>query len=282
MAKHPVAWIDADIILHRAVSFCESDFGGEVMTDPKQAIWHFDELLKSWLTQIGKISEYHLVISNGKNFRHNLYADYKGNRRNIVPHPAFAGLKEAVKEYVETVWEDGIEADDLIGIRTTENPNSIAVSADKDFATIPCRLFIPASHGKDGSWHQFSEDEANRNWLIQSMTGDTTDNYKGIPGIGTVKANKILPVTTSVPVMWAATTAAFHAAKLTQEDALLMARLARILRHGEYDFDTKEVKLWVPEPATPVSTITEISVPHEVSVTPASSPTTDPTMTESN
>jgi DNA polymerase-1 len=255
MAKHPVAWIDADIILHRAVSFCESDFGGDVMTDPKQAIWHFDLLLKSWLTQIGKISDYYLVISNGKNFRHNLYADYKGNRRNIVPHPAFAGLKEAVKQYQATVWEDGIEADDLIGIRTTECSNTIAVSADKDFATIPCSLFIPASHGKDGSWHKFSEDDANRNWLIQSMTGDTTDNYKGIPGIGTVKANKILPTTAPVPHMWAATVAAFHAAKLTQDDALLMARLARILRHGEYDFETKEVKLWTPDAVKTASSL---------------------------
>lgn len=218
------------------------------MTDPKQAIWHFDKMLKSWLVQIGNISDYHLVISNGKNFRHNLYSEYKGNRKNIVPHPAFEGLKNAVKEYQATVWEDGIEADDLIGIRTTEFPNSIAVSADKDFATIPCRLYIPDSHGKAGSWHSFTEDEANRNWLIQAMTGDVIDNYKGIPGVGPVKANTVIPANAPVQYMWNNVVMAFKMKGLTEVDALLMARLARILRHGEYDFETKEVKLWTPRP----------------------------------
>ncbi len=256
---HPVAYLDADILLHRAVSFCEAEFDGEIMTDPKQAIWHFDKMLKSWLVQVGNISDYHLVISNGKNFRHDLYADYKGNRKNIIPHPAFAGLKEAVKEYQATVWEDGIEADDLIGIRTTEFPNSIAVSADKDFATIPCRLYIPASHGKAGSWHTFTEEEANRNWLIQTMTGDVIDNYKGIPGVGPVKANSVIPAPAPVPYMWANVVNAFKSKGQTPEDALLMARLARILRHGEYDFDKKEVKLWTPHQNTRVAPVTFVA-----------------------
>jgi DNA polymerase-1 len=245
--RKPVAYLDADILLHRAVSFCESEFDGEVMTDTKQAIYYFDLIKNTWLKDMGPTEDYFLVLSNGPNFRHKLYPAYKANRKDITPHPAFKGLKEWVKDLNGVIWEDGIEADDLIGIRVTEDTNRIAVSADKDFATIPCKLFIPASHGKDGSWHEFTEAQADRNWLIQSMTGDSVDNYKGIPGIGPVKAQAILPEGLSVEDMWHLTKSAFIQKKLSEEEALLMARLSRILRHGEYDFETKEVKLWTPD-----------------------------------
>jgi len=263
--RHPVAYLDADILLHRAVSFCEADFGGEVMTDPKQALYFFDMLLKKWLREIGKTEDYFLVISNGGNFRSRIYDLYKANRKDIVPHPAFKGLKEEVKTFQATVWEDGIEADDLIGIRVTEDEHRIAVSADKDFATIPCKLYIPASHGKDGVWHEFSEEQANYNWLIQSMTGDTIDNYKGIPGVGPVKAKNILPFPARVDTMWQRVVGGFQAAKLSPDDALLMARLARILRHGEYNFDTKEVTLWHPtEPVQLATSKTDPSIKNPV------------------
>ena len=38
-------------------------------------------------------------------------------------------------------------------------------------------------------------------------------------------------------------------AGLTEEDALVQARVARILRANEYDFGTGEVKLWEPSRA---------------------------------
>ncbi|MDO5647355.1 hypothetical protein [Paracoccus sp. (in: a-proteobacteria)] len=244
---HPVAFIDADILLHRAVSFCDADFDGEPSGDPQQALWHFNKMLDRWLKDVGKTSDYYLVVSPSKNFRHGLYDQYKANRKDIKPHPAFAELKDLVKQYEMTIWEDGIEADDLIGIRVTEDPNTVAVSADKDFATVPCRLFIPASHGRTkGDWHQFTEGEANVNWLRQAMTGDTVDNYKGVPRVGKVKAEKCLPVPEPVRVMWPKVVSMFKAAGLDESNAILMARLARILRAGEYDFDTKEVKLWEP------------------------------------
>ena len=247
MSPKPTAFIDADILLHRAVSFCEGDFDGEKMTDWKQAVYFFDHIMKSWLKAIGPVEDYFLVISVGPNFRKGLYPDYKANRKDIIPHPAFADLKNEVMSMAGVVWEEGIEADDLIGIRCTEDPNTIAVSADKDFATVPCRLFIPASHGKkEGAWHTFSEDEANMNWFRQALTGDVIDNYKGIPGVGPKKAEKIISGLAPVPFHWGNLRQAFIDAKMTEADALTMCRLARILRTGDYDFDTKEVKLWTP------------------------------------
>lgn len=245
------AFIDADILLHRAVSFCDDEFDGEPMNDWRQAMSFFDLLLKKWLEEAKDkvtIGDYYLVVSKGRTFRKDLYPEYKANRKDIKPHPAFFDLKEEVMSLIDVIWEEDMEADDLVGIRVTENPRStLAISADKDFATIPCRLFVPASHGKaKGSWHVFSEDEANMNWMRQTLTGDAIDNYKGVVGIGPKKAEKIVPHPAPLDQMWLAVEGAFIAAKMTKEDALMMARLARILRHGDYDFQTKEVKLWQP------------------------------------
>lgn len=248
MTKAPIAFIDADILLHRAVSFVDDEFDGETMCDWRQALHFFDYLLQKWIKEAGKLEDYYLVISVGGNFRKSLYPEYKANRKDIKPHPAFSALKQEVMEMDGVVWEEGIEADDLIGIRVTEDPDHrLAISADKDFATVPCKLFIPASHGKSkGSWYEFSEEEANVNWLRQSLTGDTIDNYKGIPGIGPKKAEKIIPCPAPLDVLWENVRRAFIEARMTESDALLMARLSRILRAGDYNFDTKEVKLWEP------------------------------------
>lgn len=256
--KKLTAFIDADILLHRAVSFCDSDWDGEEIGDWRQAMNFFDLLLKKWLDEVekaGKLDDYFLVVSQGRTFRKDIYPEYKANRKDIKPHPAFGRLKEEVMELQGVVWEENMEADDLIGIRVTENPDhTIAVSADKDFATIPCQLYVPASHGKVvGSRYSFTEDEANLNWLRQAMTGDTIDNYKGIPKIGPKKAEAILPHPAPLDQMWATVERAFINAKMSSEDALCMARLARILRAGDYDFETKETKLWTPSPVAPAS-----------------------------
>lgn len=243
----PVAYIDADILLHRSCSFCEDEFDGDPIGDSKQAVWFFNYILRKWLGELKRYADYFLVISQGKNHRHRLFPEYKGNRKDIVPHPAFAKLKAEVESWLETECEPGIEADDLIGIRVTEAPNRVAVSADKDFLTIPCRLMVPTSHGRTKpDWYEISEQEANVQWLRQALTGDVVDNYKGLPKCGPVGAAKIVLDDGTVEENWARLVQAFEAKGFTEDYALNMARLARILRAGEYNFETKEVSLWEP------------------------------------
>lgn len=253
----PIAFLDADILLHRAVSFVDTDFDGEEVSDWKQALYFFNSMLEHWLKEVKNYSDYYLVVSVGDNFRKGLYPEYKANRKDIKPHPAFRDLKNEILGLQATIFEEGIEADDLIGIRVTEDPkHRLAVSADKDFATIPCCLMIPSSHGRTRpDWHTFSEDEANLNWLRQALMGDTIDNYKGIPRCGPVMAQKILPSAAPVDELWQRTLQAFKQKGLTEDYALTMARLARILRHGEYNFETKEVQLWTPNTQPPRTSI---------------------------
>jgi len=76
---------------------------------------------------------------------------------------------------------------------------------------------------------------------MQTLMGDSTDNYKGCPKVGLKTAEKILAENST----WETVVAAFEKAGLSEEDALENARLARILRDGEYNNETGEVKLWL-------------------------------------
>ena len=68
------------------------------------------------------------------------------------------------------------------------NSVNFIVSDDKDMKTIPCRLYRPMSR----EHFIIDEQEADRNFLTQCLTGDITDGYKGLEGIGEKRAATIL------------------------------------------------------------------------------------------
>jgi DNA polymerase-1 len=242
-----VALIDADIVMYRAVSFVETEFEGSPVADWRQGVRIFDDFLTRWLAGV-KLSDYRLVFTKGRNFRKEFYPEYKANRKLLTTWDGMWDMRADLLDLLVSEYEDGIEADDVLGIHHTKDPEgTVIVSADKDFQTIPGRLYVPASHGKtSGTWYETTEPEANLNWFRQALTGDVTDNYFGIKGIGPAKAAKILPETAPIPALWRATRDAFKAAGHTEDYALTMVRLARILRHGDYDWKSKEIKLWTP------------------------------------
>ena len=82
-------------------------------------------------------------------------------------------------------------------------------------------------------------------FYTQVLTGDTTDGYAGCPGVGPKRAAKILQNATTHFEAWQRIVLAFEKAGLTEDNALLQARLARILRYGEYSL-SKGSHLWMP------------------------------------
>jgi DNA polymerase-1 len=208
-----------------------------------------------------------ITLSKGMTFRHDLYAGYKkGRSRKPV------GTNEVKRWLIEehgAKYKPGIEADDVMGILAT-NPRiikgeKIICSADKDMKTIPGLLY------QNGEIVEISREEAEINFLTQTLTGDITDGYPGCPGMGPVSAAAVLKDRTgwerytheftsgkrkgeteerwkTVPVatLWEAVVAQYEKAGLTAEDALLQARLARILHNDDYDHAKKEPILWTP------------------------------------
>ncbi|MER9628884.1 hypothetical protein [Mesorhizobium sp. M0296] len=183
-----------------------------------------------------------ITLSKGTTFRHDLYAGYKkGRSRKPV------GTNEVKRWLIEehgAKYKPGIEADDVMGILAT-NPRlikgeKVIVSQDKDMLTIPGLIY------RNGNIIEVSPREALHNFLKQTLTGDVTDGYPGCPGMGPVKAEKLLAAIQPGDLYWPHIVAAYEKAGLTADDALLQARLARILHNDDYDHAKKEPILWTP------------------------------------
>ena len=146
-----------------------------------------------------------------------------------------------------------MEGDDVMGILHTENSDTtVIVSSDKDMLTIPGRVYNP----RHGEIVEVSLNEANYNWLTQTLTGDSTDGYGGCPRVGKVKAAKALipPDDTHHEFYlrrnWQIVIDLYRNfysdPDEAEDNALCQARLARILRCEDYDPDDGLIRLWHP------------------------------------
>lgn len=238
--------IDADITAYQATAAaeCEVEWGDDIWTihtDLKEAKASFDGMIKK-IKEVTKIDEYTLCFSDSKNFRKEIYPDYKGQRKGRKP-VGYSILKEWAMETHPSFSKPRLEADDCLGILATKYPGKcVIVSMDKDLLSIPGKIYKMKPDGS-GEFFTISDKEADLNFLTQALTGDVTDNYKGCPGIGPKKAEELFKKHGAV---WKTVEDAYLKAGLTKEDALLNARMARILRASDYDFDNQEVKLWNP------------------------------------
>lgn len=250
-----LALIDGDLICYRAAVVQEDVLRWDRATvtktltgSPKAAAEMALELVKAW-SKLAGCSRALVCFTGSDNFRKRLLPSYKANRQGGKPL-VYQETVMAVEDRFRTERIHGLEADDLLGILATTVPkyaDAIVVSLDKDLRTIPGRHLNP---GKDTSPVTVSELEADRAWLMQTLTGDTSDGYVGIPGVGPKKAEKFLAGSMTLPAMWRKVVEVFRAARLSETDALTQARVARILRRSDYDKESKSIRLW--HPTTPV------------------------------
>ena len=235
-----MALVDGDLYLYRTLAATEdeTDWGDDVWSltsDLKVAKKNFDTLIKRYVEECG-VDWFVLCFSDKQNFRKELYPEYKSARRKIRKPVGYSYMIEWCRDNYETRTMPKLEADDVMGIKS--NTTTIIISDDKDMKTIPTKLYRPQSN----EFLDITQQEADKNFLTQALTGDSTDGYKGLSGVGIKKAEAILG---SRP-HWGAVEDAYVKAGYTKEEALTQARLARILRKQDWDYEKKEVKLWTP------------------------------------
>ena len=240
--------IDADLYLYRAAVGAEEeiDWGDDIWslsTDLKVAKESFENQLTMFREQL-ETEETILCFSDTQNFRKEVDPEYKSNRKKTRKPTGYAELVIWAKGKYRHIQKPGLEGDDCMGILATGplyKGNAIIVSDDKDMKSVPGQLYRP----NDDELYDISEQEADAFFLTQCLTGDSADGYSGIPGIGPKKAEAILG---SRPD-WSLVEAAYVKHNLTRDDAIRMARLARILRISEWDEENNTHKLWEPRRA---------------------------------
>jgi DNA polymerase I len=243
------ALIDADILAYQAAA------GAEVPVKWDDDLWtlHASEreaqgrLLDHLMSVMEKVKAdcFTLVFSDSSNWRKDVLPTYKMNRAGVRKPMVLKALREYAMQTYPFQIRPSLEGDDLIGIMATGNQiikgDKVICSLDKDFKTIPGKHynfgrdeFFEIGHGDAHYWHMF-----------QTLTGDSTDGYSGCPGCGPKTAEKILASVLPTDY-WAAVCKAYTAAGLSEEEALVQARVARICQASDYDFKKKKVRLWNP------------------------------------
>tara|TARA_R100001594_G_scaffold4570_4_gene15683 strand:- start:396 stop:1160 length:765 start_codon:yes stop_codon:yes gene_type:complete len=235
--------IDADYIVYKSCAAAETevDFGNDVILVTS----NFSDAYKATIGELTKIrdkfgsfSDIILFFSDYKNFRKKILPEYKGHRNRKKPCGYKRVIKELYKNY-EVIVIPNLEADDALGIYATQHPGNCIVSPDKDMKQIPGVLYnldetFTITKDEGAKWH-----------LIQSLAGDQTDGYPGVPGIGVKRAEALFK---KEGYSWKTVVRAFYDKGFTELTALVNARLARILTVDDYDFTKQQPILWTPAP----------------------------------
>lgn len=242
--------IDADIVAFQAAARNETwtDFGREVGS-LGAANRDVDEIVDGWKAKFGAESVVMALSTRAENFRSTVLPTYKMNRVDKVDRrPAM--LKD-VKQYISDnyhseLW-DQLEGDDVLGILQTDPDlkDTLVISEDKDMRTFPGNLYAP--HRPEVGVIDVTQLEADQFLMWQTVVGDPTDGYGGVKGVGknSVYAEEILQA--DADELWDIVLCAYASKGLTEEDALVQARCAKILTSSHYCRTTGEIKLWTPE-----------------------------------
>ena len=138
-----------------------------------------------------------------------------------------------------------LEADDLLGILCTQNPeDTCIVSADKDLLTIPGMHWDFQTE----QVYELSKDLAEKNFLMQTLTGDSVDGYSGCSGIGKVSASRIMDdIDKKEKNRWAGVIKTYKEKGYSKEDTLTQARMAYILQREQFNGIDQYPTLWTPQ-----------------------------------
>ncbi len=189
---------------------------------PVNAVYGFINMFLKLTTKIG--CDYNLVLFDAKrqNFRNNIFPEYKATRREIPEEliPQFPIIREAVQALNLNCLEmEGFEADDLIAtyarLALEKGMKAVVVSADKDLM----QLIRPGVEFYDPIKDKFFTPEEVKEKFgvypdkvvdVQALSGDSTDNVPGVPGIGPKTAAELVNTFGSLEKVLA------HAAEIKQ------------------------------------------------------------------
>jgi len=139
-----------------------------------------------------------------KNFRNDIYSEYKANRSEAPDDlaPQFDYIRKSVKAFnLPSIEMLNYEADDLIATYSKNIVDAGAkvtvISSDKDLMQLVSknvRLYDPMKNKVIGTKEVFEKFGVKPEQVIdvQSLAGDSSDNVPGVPGIGVKTASELI------------------------------------------------------------------------------------------
>ena len=207
---HTVMLVDGMALLFRA--YYASAYSGYIKRTssgmPTNAVHGF---VKYWTEAIAKFRPSHVVCCwdmGSSTFRTERYPDYKGNREappdDLIPQ--FDLVKEVVAVFgVPNIGLAGYEADDCIGTLarrfSEEGANVLVLTGDHDLLQIVSERVTVIVMKKGVSNYAVYDEAAlleergltpRQIVELKGLTGDASDNYPGVKGIGEKTALKLL------------------------------------------------------------------------------------------
>lgn len=192
-----IALIDADQVAFACAAAAEKH--------PVEQACHNAEGMINNILQAVNATGHELWLSGGFNFRYSVYPEYKAGRKTAYRPKWEHETKQFLVDYFGAQRTDGIEADDMLGIRQHELcfgegtwiNNSIICHMDKDLDQI---------EGEHYNWelrrlgevireprrYSVTSEEADRFFYYQLIVGDSVDNIKGAVGSGKKAAKTLL------------------------------------------------------------------------------------------
>ena len=182
---------------------------------------------------------------NQPTFRNALYPEYKDKRGTVMPE--WFVWRDVIKQRLITYWKfevvHGIEAEDAVSMlvweyRSLSQDYTIA-HVDKDLDQLAGEHY---NYQKD-VLSTITVNTAYDNLFRQVLTGDTTDNIKGLPKVGKVGATKLITGTQNYSEVITATILAYIE-KLGEEQGIeefyKNYRLVKLLEAPLPGFDLKQ------------------------------------------
>lgn len=233
---------------------------------PTNAVYGFARMILKLMEERQPTHVVMLFDARGPTFRHDTYADYKANRPPMpealsVQQPYIRRLTEAFR--IPQLEVPGYEADDLIGTLARQAEaqgfDVVMVTGDKDLlqlVTERATIWDPMKekiNNIDTIRQDFGLSPAQ---LIDVMglSGDSTDNIPGVPGIGPKTAAELIRTHGSMEALYAhldEVASAKQREKLEafKDQAWLSRKLVEIRTDAPVDFDADQFRTASPDAA---------------------------------
>ncbi|CAK8721816.1 DNA polymerase I [Candidatus Electrothrix laxa] len=242
---------------------------------PTHAVYGFTTILRRLLRE--KQPEYLAVAydTKGPVFRHAISADYKANRppmpEDLVPQIPY--IHKIVSAYnLLSMAADDLEADDLIAsaarLLVEQGCKVVVVSGDKDLLQLVSEDITMWDPMNDRLMDVAAVEEKyglQPKQLLDylSLTGDSADNIKGVPGVGPKTAQKLLAEHKTLEGLYAQVDG-LKKSKMKErliahkEDAFLSRDLVRLQDKAEVEADVQAYLVRESDPEALRELLTEL------------------------